>query len=133
MYSSGFPPLWLWLIPTLVYCSVFPNYHGQFDFVSCDLSKNADTLSKASKWWQTATFYQIYPRSFKDSNGDGVGDLNGIIYLLLIFVVQKLSNIFIMGIIIFRNYRKVALFEGDWRYGHLVVAYFYFSNVGFWL
>jgi len=41
-------------------------------------------------WWRGAVIYQIYPRSFRDSNGDGVGDLNGIL--------EKLDYVATLGV-----------------------------------
>ena len=49
-------------------------------------------------WWQHAVIYEIYPRSFQDSNGDGVGDLNGIIRRLDYLVVLGVDAIWISPI-----------------------------------
>ena len=61
-------------------------------FLACkkDSSSNEMTTKIDKKWWKEAVVYQIYPRSFKDTDGDGVGDLKGII--------EKLDYIKSLGI-----------------------------------
>ena len=49
--------------------------YGKCIFLS-DMEKRK--VSMPRPWWEDAVFYQIYPRSFRDSNGDGIGDLAGI-------------------------------------------------------
>lgn len=39
----------------------------------------ADSTHADRKWWKEAVVYQVYPRSYKDNNGDGIGDLKGIL------------------------------------------------------
>ena len=41
-------------------------------------------------WWRGAVIYQVYPRSFQDTNGDGIGDLKGI--------TQRLPHIASLGV-----------------------------------
>lgn len=44
----------------------------------------------SKQWWKEAVCYQVYPRSFYDANGDGIGDLRG--------VIEKLDYLQWMGI-----------------------------------
>ncbi len=59
-------------------------------FASCKSKPVNNASATEKKWWKEATVYQIYPRSFKDSDGDGVGDLKG--------VISKLDYIKSLGI-----------------------------------
>ena len=51
---------------------------------------NAPNPRSPHPWWKGAVIYQIYPRSYQDTNGDGVGDLNGI--------TQRLDHIASLGV-----------------------------------
>ncbi|KAK7871760.1 hypothetical protein R5R35_014027 [Gryllus longicercus] len=66
-------PLWLWLWLAL----------------GLGLAPPPAALARTS-WWHTAVIYHVYPLSFLDSNGDGVGDLNG--------VIQKLPYVADLGV-----------------------------------
>lgn len=56
------------------------------------MNEDGDRVSQdPDRWWRGGVFYQIYPRSYADSNGDGVGDLPGI--------VSKLDHLARLGVV----------------------------------
>ncbi len=52
--------------------------HGQNTSEGSAQTSSAASKSNLENWWKNAVLYEIYPRSFQDTNGDGIGDLNGI-------------------------------------------------------
>lgn len=65
-------------------------------------------MTPETPWWKTTTIYQIYPRSFRDSNQDGIGDLPGII--------EKLDYIRDLGFETLWISPFFASPQGDWGY-----------------
>ncbi|XP_072383357.1 maltase A2-like [Diabrotica undecimpunctata] len=68
---------------------------------------HARSVGEDNDWWKTATFYQIYPKSFKDSDGDGIGDLEGIIQKL-----DYLQDLGVTGIWLSPIYKSPLVDEG---------------------
>src|SRR5438270_8638661 len=58
----------------------------------------SERLQGGTAWWKNAIVYQIYPRSFQDANGDGAGDLRGIIRRLPYLVELDVDAIWLSPI-----------------------------------
>ena len=106
---------------------VYSHYYlGQLkllrDFIRCTMAKVVETSTTnglksqtkssfhsggtlSSQWWKKSIAYQIYPRSFQDSNGDGIGDLRGrllrmicsILIAIVTGIIQRLDYIKDLG------------------------------------
>ena len=68
------------LLPSIIIMAacIMPAACGSNQHHPMAQDRNSDSIP-GRKWWKEAVVYQIYPRSFKDDNGDGIGDLKGIL------------------------------------------------------
>ena len=84
---SGFLPriaLATSFVAVFLFAAMSPAQQGAQSLAPAHAGASSHTAEAAAKsandqtWWKHAVIYEIYPRSFADSNGDGIGDLNGI-------------------------------------------------------
>lgn len=81
--------------------------------MSLAITKNEEAVASSSvlhrphrAWWKDAAVYQIYPASFNDTNGDGIGDLRGII--------EKLDYLKELGIDVVWLSPSMRIFRRGW-------------------
>lgn len=77
-------------------CTILIFFVASF-FPAAAQSSNASSTN-TTPWWKHAVVYEIYPRSFQDTNGDGVGDINGIIQRLDYLEKLKINAIWLTPI-----------------------------------
>ena len=81
-------------------------------------------------WWQNTVIYQIYPRSYQDSDGDGTGDLKGDSSLR---VEKTHIRTFITYFILIRNWIPHPIFCWTWCGDNLALSHLQEPHEGLWL
>lgn len=74
--------------------TIFVSLFVVYSFVSSEKIFDGYDDRFKPEWWQSSIIYQIYVRSFKDTNNDGIGDLKGTCEVFQIFRILQVCEIF---------------------------------------